>query len=543
MKNTVAGFSTATTANVEVEDLSYFVGTKELFREAELHASNGERVTIVGENGVGKSTFLRILAGQITDYDGTVRCPKTIGYLPQSFETYDDEPFIKHLLYACEKPEWIEHYHQSKGDFSREWMQHFNILGGHSLLRSLAQLGLSSIPFGRPLASLSGGEKTKTHLCSLVHREPSLLLLDEPTNHLDLHGINWLEKQLRVFTGSVIMVTHDRSLINNTSTRVSELSPITHSFQHFTGGYDAYLIQQEKERERLIQRRKAQETELDALSQRLNRTQNNPKTVRHRTDRDKLSYNARGERQQKGLGRQVKALQSKKSDLADNLVHVPGARKEVRIELGTPEKHVSLAAERLSYRYTDKELFSDVSFSLSEDSRLCITGPNGSGKTTLLKILAGLFEPETGHVSFSHNAKIGFLDQQQESIDLEQTPSELVREMADDFDESAAFRLLKKFGVSHGHDLDSTLDKLSVGTRRKVQLAGIVASGANVLLLDEPTNHLDIISLEQIEDQLRVFPGIVIAVSHDRYFIDKLKARVLEIGKKKKRGKNVNKKK
>ncbi|MBY0273075.1 MAG: ATP-binding cassette domain-containing protein [Alphaproteobacteria bacterium] len=531
-----------TASSVIVEDLSYSVGTKALLRDVNFSMVPGDRVTIVGENGVGKSTFLRILAGEIKDYEGSVRTPELTAYLPQSFEIFDSRTVLGHILKTSRKPEWLEHFYTTKDHSSDEWTQGFNYLGGHELFLTLTRLGLGHEILHRPLIKLSGGEKVKVHFSAIVHQQPELLLLDEPTNHLDLKGIFWLENYLRSFSGSVVMVTHDRSLINNASTRVSELSPITHEFQHFTGGYDSYLVQQEKIREKLSQKRKLQEAELAAISARLNRTKHQARSGGGRSDGDKLGYNARGERKQKGLGRQVHALQSRQDNLAENLIDVPRRRNSINIELGVGQKmDVELKLSNLSFEFPDKPLFTDVNLSLGAGEKICITGPNGYGKTSLLKIIAGLIKPKSGEVKFFGNVKVGFLDQEQESIELDKSAIEHVLEMGTELDENKAFQILRKFGVSHSYDLHSELSKLSIGTRRKVQLAGIVASGANILLLDEPTNHLDIMSLEQIENQLSLFPGIVVAVSHDRYFMSKLAARELKIGsKKEKREKNAD---
>jgi len=521
-----------------IEGLSYDVGSKPLLRDVNLSIAKGDRITIVGENGVGKSTFLRILAGEISNYSGVVRLPNSIGYLPQSFEVFDKRLVLDHIIRTSSNASWIAHYNAYMDSSYSDWVQEFNALGGHVIFRSIAQLGLDPSILDRELFALSGGEKTKMHLCALMHKRSDLLLLDEPTNHLDQQGIRWLENHLRAFDGAVVMITHDRTLINNTSTGISELSPVTHTFQHFTGGYDAYLVEQAKYRERLIQQRKAQENELENISTRLNRNKNIPISSGSRSDGDKLSFNARGERKQKGLGRQVKSLQTKHTKLEDSLIDVPEGRKEIQIDFsGKVNTDIALSARNLSYSFTNRQLFSGVGLSVKNGDKLCITGPNGSGKTTLLKILAGLLEPETGTVLFNGKVKLGFLDQEQEFVDLNLTPMEFITKMANQIDEPSTYKMLKNFGVSHQHDMHLPLEKLSIGIRRKVQLAGIVASNANLLILDEPTNHLDIMSLEQIEEQLKIFPGIVIAVSHDRYFMNKLSAQEIKIGSKsRKRG-------
>lgn len=523
---------TGNSKGVSVQGLTYAVGEKMLFDEANFYGSAGDTITIVGENGVGKSTFLKILKGDIGGFEGVIKVPEAIAYLHQSFESFNSLIGIERFIQLSNRQDWKECFLKFNQQQNNEWLDEFTAMGGYQVLTDFSHLGLDDNLLFRPLSGMSGGEKTKLHLCALFYQQPQLLLLDEPTNHLDIRGIEWLEQKLKYFDGTIIMISHDRSLINNTSNKISELSPITHDFVHFKGGYNYYLLEQEKIRKRLIEKREKQEFELSALSQRVLRSHQVKRSDKKRKDGDKLGYNARGHRQQKSQGRELNSLKTKKDELQNNLVPILQRRKDIDIRLveNVIENRFSIKAENVSFEFSHCKLLSNLDLFLQQGESLCITGPNGSGKTTFLKILAKELTPTSGSVSYFGALKMGFLDQQQELIDLSLTAPELIKSKTPDINDTEVFRLLKKFGIINRCDLNSPLSLLSIGTRRKAQLSSIVASGANTLFLDEPTNHLDIMSIEQIEKELRNFPGIIVAVTHDRYFIKKLEAKTLKIG-------------
>jgi ATPase subunit of ABC transporter with duplicated ATPase domains len=522
--------------SLQVKGLDYAFNGKTLFDNLDFQLSKGSKVTLVGENGCGKSTFLKVLSGKNLVYSGTVSRTGIIGYLPQHFEDLRDEtPALFHMLSVGNKVTDTQIDAHAVNRFSKTWYQNLQAEGAYPLFQEIAKIGLDQKILERPFRTLSGGQKTKAILSALAWASPDTLLLDEPTNHLDMKGLNWLEMFLKKrFEGSVVMVTHDRKLINDVSDRISELCPRTKSFVHFKGGYKNYLEEQEKERLRALQKRQVQEKTLGILDQKVDKlTQGLAKGVkRPPSDSNKLSFNAHGERHQKGTSSQVNRSKKQMERIADVLVDVPLARESMNFSfLKTSELPATLSVTNLTMGYA-APLFQDLSFNLSPGEQLILQGPNGSGKTTLLKILAGLVPPQSGEVVWSGSTRIGYLDQEQENLPLDKTAFELLwDDELNTLSQKEVMFVLHKFGIFTSHDLETPLKLLSTGLRRKAQLCHIVMiKKPTILLLDEPTNHIDFPSLEVIENSLQTFPGLIISATHDRTFVDKMsKARVLHL--------------
>ncbi|CAI2181011.1 5287_t:CDS:2 [Funneliformis geosporum] len=457
---------------INIKDLSLSFGHKILFDDLNFCLQNGDKITIVGDNGSGKSTLINLLAGKDYDQFGQIKVCGKIGYLPQSFEDFKNQSTLDHLIYASQNSQLIK----------------------------LTQTPFAKQYFERDFFELSGGEKVKVHLSGLVHADTDILLLDEPTNHLDNEGCDWIENFIRQHQGITIMVTHDRALINNTESKIVELCPFTHKLIRFRGGYKFYLEQQKQNQERSQALLEKQEKNITTL----------------RKKQDTLGSTA--------------SLQVRKKikRLKESMIDVSQVRKIPRIVFNEKIKtSVNLSATNL----TKHPLFTGINFNLDSLDHLVITGKNGAGKTTLLEIIYGLREPDAGSISLSKNAVMGFLDQEQKYLDLEKTPIELISQGNSKLfsTQGAIIGHLKRFGLFYEHDFFSPLKDLSIGCRHKAQLAQMIAEGANILLLDEPTNHLDLMSLEQIESQLLSFPGLVVAVSHDRYFIKKIADQILHL--------------
>ncbi|ANZ77638.1 BA75_05248T0 [Komagataella pastoris] len=525
------------TIGISVYNLDLSFEKKRLFADLDFFLKLGEKVTIVGDNGSGKTTFLKLISGvEEYAYSGLVVIEGRIAYLPQHFEDVcGDELAIVTLLKSLYDPDIDEFLTKPYKAFSSEWLQELNTLGGHEIFKQANHIGLPTNLLKMPFKHLSGGEKTKVMLCALSILEPDIILLDEPTNCLDWRSIEWLESFLKNFDGGVVMITHDRTLINAVSNRISELSPHTKKFTHFRGQYKHYLKEEEKRRQRLIEERKHQQKELKKLTLKANQAKGKVKSriVRSGTDRDKLSYNNKEQRAQKGVNRAFTQLSDKVDQLKDDLMDVIPERRHISFDFDdNPAFSASLLSIEVSNvsKSFERTLFSNVSFTLTKGDRLIIQGPNGSGKSTLMKIIMSLIEPDEGSVTISGNAKVGYLDQEQESLPLDKSPISLLKkDPSINATDANAITILCNYGIYTWHDLKNPLKTLSIGCRRKAQLCQLNMRGSSILLLDEPTNHIDFPSLEFIEEALLTFPGIIIAATHDRYFTEKVGTRILDL--------------
>ncbi|MGL5263397.1 MAG: ABC-F family ATP-binding cassette domain-containing protein [Candidatus Rhabdochlamydia sp.] len=510
---------------VQMRNFNFSFGAKVIFKELTLELFSGDKVVLVGENGIGKSTLLKIASGYLKTEDVEIAIRGSIGYLPQTFEDYNDQSVVEFFIYRSGSDE-LKKILEKKED-QELWVSEFNAYGGHFFLKDLRKLGLENFDLNKKLGHLSGGEKTKILLASLAFLNPDILLLDEPTNHLDERGITWLEHFLKRYMGIMLMTTHDRILIDRTANRIAEISHETHQLTYFRGGYTNYLAEQGRNRERLLQQLENQERELKILSSKLQKANisANREVYRSSKNRDKLSFNAHGERKQKSAAKTTQQLRGKIDHIENDRIKVPKKRGEISINIENAHSGSkdSIQFENISKKMNGVFLFSNLSFLVQPLERLIVHGKNGSGKTTFLKIIAGLIQPDSGKVFTPFKEKIGFLDQEQETLNLSLTPIELL--LSDKNIELSKTNLIAKlmqFGIYRKEDLFLPLQFLSIGSRRKVQLAQIVLRGCDVLLLDEPTNHFDLPSLEYIEAQLLLFPGPIIAVTHDRYFRNKI---------------------
>ncbi|EFC40832.1 predicted protein [Naegleria gruberi] len=470
------------------------------------------------------------------EYTGMVEIEGKIGFLPQHFEeiTKGDESTIITMLKFFPDADIQQFLEQPLQPLSEEWYNELNSIIGDEIYQQTKLIGLNNDLLEQPFESLSGGEKTKSILCALSIVKPDILLLDEPTNHLDVQGIEWLEHFLKDYDGAVVMVTHDRTLINSVSNRISELSPHTKKFVHFRGGYENYLAQEEKKRQRAMQERELQDKELKNLKQKSIQMASSMKArkLRDPKNRDKLSYNNQEERVHKGTSKAFNQITRKQEHLLENRTDLIQERNKISFEFDESSIASSLSIELsdLSKSFAQKPLFQNLSFTLVSGDRLIIQGPNGSGKTTLMNIIMGLTESDEGSVNISKHAKIGYLDQEQENMPLDKTAIELLMEDSSiQATKQKVITELCNLGVYTWHDLNSPLKSLSIGCRRKVQLCKIIMQKCSILVLDELTNHIDFPSLEVIEEALMNFPGIIIATSHDRYFTEKIATDIINL--------------
>ena len=471
--------------------------------------SAGEKVGLVGRNGCGKTSLLKILANQSQADGGDVSRRKglRIGYLPQEFEL-DEASSVRHniLSGAADVTKWISCYESGKGSSAEQaqWLAKIELADGWNLeprAKTIAT-SLSAPPMESRVASLSGGEKRRVTLCRALVAQPDLLLLDEPTNHLDAATINWLEDYLKSFSGAVMFVTHDRYFLDTIATRVVEIDQ-GRAFSH-PGNYTAFLeskaIRQQiaDQGERRRQRFLREELNWVKAGVRARRTKS-----KHRLD----TYY------------EIKGLEAPPEEREmDVLIPPPPGMGNVGVEL--EEVGVKVGEGNL-----ERWLFRHLDLSLTPGRCIGVVGKNGVGKTTLLKVCMGELEPTEGTATIGKKIQINYIDQSRMQLDGTGT----VLEEISDGDESVTFGTqnisargyLRRFQFQD-HRANEPVAQLSGGERARLMLAKVLKRGGNFLILDEPTNDLDLQSLRMLEESLADFDGSVIVVSHDRYFLDRI---------------------
>ncbi|MDQ3700794.1 MAG: ATP-binding cassette domain-containing protein [Chloroflexota bacterium] len=622
---TLSGVGKGYGATVVLHDVSFVV-------------QEGDHLGLVGINGVGKSTLLRLLAGELTPDEGEIAIPRRIeiGYLPQEARFRPEQTLeglvresqgrvatVGQRLAELESalgdvvpaarttrvttpagangapetaagPESSEALLAEYGDLADQ----FERLGGYDLdhrIDAVFQgLSIGHLERDRQVAGLSGGEKARAALAALLLQAPDLLLLDEPTNHLDFRALAWLEGFLRSQRGTFVVVSHDRTFLNRCVTTIVEVDEHLRDARVYAGGYDAYLEAKRQERRQWQALYEREQAEMKFLQQAVD---GGARRVGHPNrlppDKDKFAKTFFGENVQRAVSRNVRAAQEKlrrleedpimkppqplrlQADFDPLVVPVPahlvaeGVAKGVvdqREDLGTAAP-ARLVAEGIVKAYGTQRVLDGVSLVLGPTSRVIITGANGAGKSTLLRILAGHEPPDSGTISLSgspsgeglsagassatltgdaypaypssnvlssegHSAGayrgIGYLDQEGQDIDPDATVFSAYRQGL--LGEVDALRAdLVRYGFFRPDDVGKRVGDLSAGQRRKLQIARLVATRAAILVLDEPTNHLDFTTLEGFEAALLEFPGPVLAVSHDRRFIDRFAGEVWDL--------------
>ncbi len=499
----------------------------QVLKNVSFHIEDHEKAAIVGINGAGKTTLLRIIVGEMTPDDGQVVLAKdkTLGYLAQnstvdtSHTIYEELLSVKADLLRLEEKirECENNMKHANGDALEDLMKQYTSLthafetGGGYLYRSelvgvLKGLGFTEDEFSKPVATLSGGQKTRVALGRLLLQNPDLIILDEPTNHLDMNSIAWLETYLLNYKGAVLIVSHDRYFLDRIAGKVIEIDQSKATT--FMGNYSDYAVKKEQLRVAAW-----------------NAYMNQQRDIKHQEEViEKLkSFNRE---------KSIKRAESREKML--DKIEVIEKPSEVRTDMKltlTPRilsGNDVLTVEHLAKSFDSHKLFTDVNFEIKRGEHVAIIGDNGSGKTTLLKILNGLVPADQGTFRLGSNVEIGYYDQEHHVLHSEKT---LFEEISDDYPylNNTQIRNVLAAFLFTGEDVFKRISDLSGGERGRVSLAKLVLSNANFLILDEPTNHLDIMSKEILEDALNGYEGTILYVSHDRYFINRTAHRILDL--------------
>ena len=513
---------------VSVRGLSKSFGIHTVLKNGDLTIAEGARIGLVGVNGSGKSTLMRILAGLDTEDAGEVSIARGIrvGYLAQQdmlehgSTLWDELEKLYAPTFEMEKrlralEAEMASLHGDGARFeslSTEYdrlTKRFEEADGYSwqsmITGVLNGLGFSPEQYHRSVDSLSGGEKTRLSLARLLLQKPELLLLDEPTNHLDMDTLQWLENTLVSYRGSVLVISHDRYFLDHVCTGIAEL--LGGVLEQYTGNYTAYVAKRQERFETRMRAYTLQQKEIERQQAII---------ARYRMFNREKSIKA-AERREKALER-MDRLEKPEEDR--------GIRLSFQAAQRTGED--VLIADSLGKRYGDKQLFQTLSLHIRSGERLAIIGPNGIGKTTLLRILIGEEAPDTGTVRLGSNVSIGYYDQQQAHLDENKTVLDEVWDRFPRMEQSDIRGALGMF-LFTGDDVFQPIHTLSGGEKGRVALTTLMLQHDNLLVLDEPTNHLDMDSREALEDALSGFGGTIITVSHDRYFINRIADRILEI--------------
>ena len=537
---------------LNVSQVSHSFGPTLVLEDVSFHLNPGERAGLVGANGSGKTTLLKIIAGELECQTGVVAIPKgvVVGYLPQRAPQVPPGTTIDGLIFqALGDLEQIQARLREleaamadpDADFDAvtaeyaELSERFEARGGYELDHRieivLAGLGLAHLGREREFATLSGGEAMRVMLAILLLQAPDLLLLDEPTNHLDFASIEWLGDYLAEYRGGVLAVSHDRHFLNRSVTRILAIDEHDHKLRAYPGNYDDYRAQREREIEAYEAAYEAQQIEINELRRAIKETRAGlDRKPPPRRDGDKFIYHAQGQRAEATAGKTIGWLRERLRRLEADPLPRPPERIEIKTELGE-ERLLSDEVVRLrgvSHAYGDTRVLEDVDFTLRRGETAVIIGPNGAGKTTLLEIICGRLEPDAGEVALAPAADIAYLDQHARDLPEDWTVLEVYREGQVEYEHNLISDLLRH-GLFQLQDLDKRVRELSMGQRRKLQIARMIAGGHNLLVIDEPTNHLSLDVLEEFERALRAYPGPVIAVSHDRWFIERSGGKVWEL--------------
>ncbi len=465
-----------------VKNLTKYILGEPLFEDASFVLHKKDKIGLVGPNGSGKSTLLKMIAGEIQPDNGDIRIEhERIGYLLQ-------KPMLQ------------------TGDTIQSYLSR----NQNSKIEAILQkVGLDSTPLNFEVDKLSGGQKTRLALAKTLLDKPTLLLLDEPTNNLDFDGLNWLENFIKNFNGGIIIVSHDRKLLDNCVNKILEIDSANHTFKKYIGGYTQYAAEKQRQMELLENEYHRQQKEKQRLEQWL---------ALKRQEAHVYASPAKG--------RQVRAMKKRiQREIYDKEMARPKDFKKIKaLELKgeVVSAKLVLRVENISKSFSVKNVLQDVNFELRGREHVLLAGKNGSGKTTLLKIIIGKLSSDNGRVRIGENVRFGYFSQEYENLNPDKSVLEEFLGTEESVMATKNPRSILGSFLFSGQDVFKKVSDLSFGEQVRLIFAKLVSQENHFLILDEPTNHLDIQSREVIESALLNYKGAILVVSHDRYFVDKI---------------------
>lgn len=508
---------------LQVRNLHYSIGDRDLLASVDWNIQPEKRFALIGPNGAGKTTLLRILNGEIEPQAGTIAKPRnyTSGYLPQEEIVIGQGTVLENAMAGVPEIQRLEHkihalHAALEADPENEKLlkklgpleQRYQDLGGYTIEDTakiiLSGLGFEENQFYTEFTELSGGWCMRIYMARLLLQNPDLLLLDEPTNHLDIPSMEWLEQYLLNYKGSVVIVSHDRFFIDRLAHEIYELD--RGELTRYRGNYH-FFEEQKREKIRLLEkRREEQVTERERITRFINR---------YRSDKRRAAQ----------VQSRIKMLEKMEA------IELPPPPRclDFKLQVETPGYKDVLSISNMSFRYQQDWVLKDINLYISRGDKIALVGVNGSGKTTLTRLIAGELKPQRGTLRLGNQVKAGFYAQHQiQALHPENT-------VLDEVTATAATGLLSKIRQILGifqfgnEDIDKKIKVLSGGEKARVSLAKILLSPVNFLIMDEPTTHLDITAREALEEALADYDGTLLLISHDRYFLDKLVGRVIEL--------------
>jgi ATP-binding cassette subfamily F protein 3 len=512
---------------IRLENVSIVFQGRALFSDVSWQLTEGHRIGLVGVNGSGKSTLLKLITGLQEQDSGRIIRSKnfTVGYLPQELTTFSEQSVFDEALSGCgsarelelklqatekslhEADTASEEYPELVVEFGR-LQRLFEEADGFALRskteRVLQGLAIPSEWWPKPLQQLSGGWQMRVHLAKLILSAPSLLLLDEPTNHLDVESIVWLSSFLRTYEGGLVVISHDRYFLDENVREIIEIS--NRKLHFYSGNFSYYVKEKEARLELLLNAYENQQDEIARTQQFI----------------DRFRYKATKARQVQSRIKMLEKLER---------VEVPDSTEEIHLRLPDAPRsgRTVLEVKNLGHTYGDKKVFENLSFTLERGDKVALVGVNGAGKTTLLKILAGVETPKHGSAEIGHNVFPAYYAQiVAEQFQLKNTVLQEILREDTGHDETYLRSILGSFLFS-GDAVYKKVSVLSGGEKSRLALAKILLRPSNLLLLDEPTNHLDMASKEILLEALQKYNGTILFIAHDRYFMDQLAQKVLEL--------------